>query len=121
MSMARRTDNTPMPDKIGHLLQESRWLGVGALMVFLVMALWGFQRSDPGWSNAVGAGALQNPAGRLGAWVADVLLYVFGLSAWWCRVAGDVGVVGISPPAFRPEKLAAVVCRCAGVSGSVAG
>ena len=83
MSMARRTDNTPMPDKIGHLLQESRWLGVGALMVFLVMALWGFQRSDPGWSNAVGAGALQNPAGRLGAWVADVLLYVFGLSAWW--------------------------------------
>jgi S-DNA-T family DNA segregation ATPase FtsK/SpoIIIE len=81
--MARRTDNTPMPDKIGHLLQESRWLGVGALMVFLVMALWGFQRSDPGWSNAVGAGALQNPAGRLGAWVADVLLYVFGLSAWW--------------------------------------
>ena len=83
MSMARRTDNTPMPDKIGHLLQESRWLGVGALMVFLVMALWGFQRSDPGWSNAVGAGVLQNPAGRLGAWVADVLLYVFGLSAWW--------------------------------------
>lgn len=83
MSMARRTDDTPMPDKIGHLLQESRWLGVGALMVFLVMALWGFQRSDPGWSNAVGVGALQNPAGRLGAWVADVLLYVFGLSAWW--------------------------------------
>ncbi len=83
MSMARKTDNTPMPDKIGHLLQESRWLGVGALLVFLVMALWGFQRSDPGWSNAVGQGVLQNPAGRLGAWVADVLLYVFGLSAWW--------------------------------------
>ncbi|WP_415033342.1 DNA translocase FtsK [Azonexus sp.] len=83
MRMARKTDDTPMPDKIGHLLQESRWLGVGALLVFLVMALWGFQRTDPGWSNAVGQAGLQNPAGRLGAWVADVLLYVFGLSAWW--------------------------------------
>jgi S-DNA-T family DNA segregation ATPase FtsK/SpoIIIE len=72
-----------MPDKIGSLLQESRWLGVGALALFLVMALWGFQRTDPGWSHAVGNGSLQNPAGRAGAWVADLLLYVFGLSAWW--------------------------------------
>jgi S-DNA-T family DNA segregation ATPase FtsK/SpoIIIE len=72
-----------MPDKIGSLLQESRWLGVGALALFLVMALWGFQRTDPGWSHAVGNGSPQNPAGRAGAWVADLLLYVFGLSAWW--------------------------------------
>jgi S-DNA-T family DNA segregation ATPase FtsK/SpoIIIE len=81
--MARRNDHSPMPDKIGSLLQESRWLGVGALALFLVMALWGFQRTDPGWSHAVGNGSPQNPAGRAGAWVADLLLYVFGLSAWW--------------------------------------
>ncbi|MFV5215709.1 DNA translocase FtsK [Azonexus caeni] len=81
--MARRNDPSPMPDKIGSLLQESRWLGVGALALFLVMALWGFQRTDPGWSHAVGSGSPQNPAGRAGAWVADLLLYVFGLSAWW--------------------------------------
>ena len=81
--MARRNDPSPMPDKIGSLLQESRWLGVGALALFLVMALWGFQRTDPGWSHAIGNGSPQNPAGRAGAWVADLLLYVFGLSAWW--------------------------------------
>ncbi|NHC08180.1 DNA translocase FtsK [Azonexus fungiphilus] len=81
--MAKRNDPSPMPDKIGSLLQESRWLGVGALAVFLVMALWGFQRSDPGWSHAAGAAGLQNPAGRAGAWVADLMLYVFGISAWW--------------------------------------
>lgn len=72
-----------MPDKIAGLLQESRWLGVGALAVFLIMALWGFQRSDPGWSHAVAGASPQNPAGRAGAWVADLMLYVFGLSAWW--------------------------------------
>jgi S-DNA-T family DNA segregation ATPase FtsK/SpoIIIE len=95
-----------MPDKIGSLLQESRWLGVGALAVFLVMALWGFQRSDPGWSHAVGAAGLQNPAGRAGAWVADLMLYVFGLSAWWWVVLLGMTVWwGFRRLHGHPEKL----------------
>ncbi|KAF4533607.1 hypothetical protein B566_EDAN005654 [Ephemera danica] len=47
------------------------------------MALWGFHRDDPGWSHAVSNGTLQNPAGHAGAWFADLLLYLFGISAWW--------------------------------------
>ncbi|WP_309270060.1 DNA translocase FtsK 4TM domain-containing protein [Azonexus sp.] len=74
---------SPLPDKIGTLLQESRWLGVGAVTLFLILALWGFHRDDPGWSHAVVTQSLHNPAGRAGAWVADLMLYVFGLSAWW--------------------------------------
>ncbi len=82
---SRRSERpaSPLPDKIGTLLQESRWLGVGAVALFLSLALWGFRPSDPGWSHAVAAGPLQNPTGRAGAWIADLLLYVFGLSAWW--------------------------------------
>jgi S-DNA-T family DNA segregation ATPase FtsK/SpoIIIE len=26
---------------------------------------------------------IANPGGRFGAWLADLLLYLFGLSAWW--------------------------------------
>ncbi|MBS1143798.1 MAG: segregation ATPase, FtsK/SpoIIIE family [Proteobacteria bacterium] len=74
---------SPLPEKIGSLLQESRWLGVGAVALFLTMALWGFSKDDPGWSHAVGSSALHNPAGRAGAWIADLMLYIFGLSAWW--------------------------------------
>ena len=81
--MAKRNDPSPMPEKIGSLLQESRWLGVGALALFLITALWGFHRGDPGWSHAATGGDLQNPAGKAGAWIADLLLYLFGLSAWW--------------------------------------
>ena len=104
--MAKRNDPSPMPDKIGSLLQESRWLGVGALAVFLVMALWGFQRSDPGWSHAVGVAGLQNPAGRAGAWVADLMLYVFGLSAWWWVVLLGMTVWwGFRRLHGHPEKL----------------
>ncbi|MGB4062914.1 MAG: DNA translocase FtsK 4TM domain-containing protein [Azonexus sp.] len=74
---------SPLPEKIGTLLQESRWLGVGAVALFLIMALWGFSKEDPGWSHAVGSATLHNPAGRAGAWIADLMLYIFGLSAWW--------------------------------------
>ena len=74
---------SPLPEKIGALLQESRWLGVGAVALFLIMALWGFSKEDPGWSHAVGSASPQNPAGRAGAWIADLMLYLFGVSAWW--------------------------------------
>ncbi|PKO36931.1 MAG: cell division protein FtsK [Betaproteobacteria bacterium HGW-Betaproteobacteria-6] len=74
---------SPLPEKIGSLLQESRWLGVGAVALFLTMALWGFSKEDPGWSHAIGVTSLNNPAGRAGAWIADLMLYVFGMSAWW--------------------------------------
>ena len=74
---------SPLPEKIGLILQESRWLALVALAGFLGLALWGFDRHDPGWSHAVSGATLHNPAGRGGAWLADLLLYIFGFSAWW--------------------------------------
>jgi S-DNA-T family DNA segregation ATPase FtsK/SpoIIIE len=76
-------NTSPLPDKIGGLLQESRWLALGAVALFLSMALWGFNKEDPGWSHSVNSNTLHNPAGRAGAWLADLMLYIFGLSAWW--------------------------------------
>ena len=124
--MAKRNDPSPMPDKIGSLLQESRWLGVGALALFLIMALWGFQRSDPGWSHAVGASSTQNPAGRAGAWVADLMLYVFGISAWWWVVLlgmivwwgfrqlhANTGRVAHSPYLALPGFIVLLLASCA--------
>ncbi|MDR0736119.1 MAG: DNA translocase FtsK 4TM domain-containing protein [Zoogloeaceae bacterium] len=82
-SRRQETASSPLPEKIGFLLQESRWLLVGALALFLGMSLWGYHREDPAWSHATGVMVVLNPAGRAGAWVSDVLLYVFGFSAWW--------------------------------------
>ena len=54
-----------------------------AAAVYLVLILATYQRTDPAWSHA-GAGALaRNAGGRVGAVGADVLLYLFGMSAWW--------------------------------------
>ena len=74
---------SPLPEKIAVVLQESRWLALVALALYLGLALTGYHRADPGWSHAIPNAVLQNPAGRSGAWIADLLLYVFGISAWW--------------------------------------
>jgi S-DNA-T family DNA segregation ATPase FtsK/SpoIIIE len=74
---------SPLPEKIAVVLHESRWLALIVLAAFLGLALWGYHRGDPGWSHAVPGASVHNPTGRGGAWLADLLLYVFGLSAWW--------------------------------------
>jgi S-DNA-T family DNA segregation ATPase FtsK/SpoIIIE len=82
---AERGENapSPLPEKIALILQESRWLALVVLAGFLSLALFGYHPNDPGWSKAVFSTAMHNPAGRAGAWVSDLLLYLFGLSAWW--------------------------------------
>ncbi|SMB31198.1 DNA translocase FtsK 2 [Sterolibacterium denitrificans] len=81
--MAALNANQPLPEKIVALLQEARWLVLGALALYLILILAGFTPSDPGWSHAATAEHIANPGGRLGAWLADLLLYLFGISAWW--------------------------------------
>src|SRR5439155_642698 len=72
---------------------ESWWLLVVAAVGFLALILLTYHKTDAGWSFS-GAGApIQNKGGVVGAWVADVLLYLFGVSAWWWVFAGIVLVV----------------------------
>ena len=82
-STVQKTPRKPLPPKIAALLRESWWLLVigGALYLFLILAT--YSKSDPGWSHQTAAPQPVNAGGRAGAWIADVLLYIFGLSAWW--------------------------------------
>ncbi|KAI5914955.1 DNA translocase FtsK [Thauera sp. 2A1] len=73
----------PLPEKISLLLQEARWLILGVMSLYVGLVLLGYNRSDPGWSHASATARVTNPGGRFGAWLADLLLYLFGLSAWW--------------------------------------
>ena len=77
-----RATASELPEKIGNLLQESRWLALGALALFMAMAFWGFNKEDPGWSHAVSVAQLHNPTGHAGAWIADLALYLCGLVAY---------------------------------------
>ena len=73
----------PLPEKISLLLQEARWLILGVMSLYVGLVLVGYSEADPGWSHAADVVRVANPGGRFGAWLADLLLYLFGVSSWW--------------------------------------
>jgi S-DNA-T family DNA segregation ATPase FtsK/SpoIIIE len=75
------------------LVHEAWWLFVVALLAFLALILATYHKTDAAWSFSGNGGPIQNRGGVVGAWVADILLYLFGLSAWWWVVTGIVLVV----------------------------
>ena len=83
MNTSTSTVSPPLPEKIALLVHEARWLLVMVCGIYLAIVLWGFNPADPGWSHAVTVDRVINPGGRIGAWLADLLLYLLGLSAWW--------------------------------------
>jgi S-DNA-T family DNA segregation ATPase FtsK/SpoIIIE len=82
-SAVHKTPRKPLPPKIAALLRESWWLLLIGAALYLVLILATYSKSDPGWSHQVSGSQVVNAGGKAGAWVADVALYVFGLSAWW--------------------------------------
>jgi S-DNA-T family DNA segregation ATPase FtsK/SpoIIIE len=54
-----------------------------AAAMYLLLILATYHRGDPGWSHSATDAVARNAGGAFGAWLADVLLYLFGLSAYW--------------------------------------
>jgi DNA segregation ATPase FtsK/SpoIIIE, S-DNA-T family len=84
MSTARKAvpERNPLPERILALLRESRWLVLVAAALYLLLIFATFDKGDPGWSHGVSAPQIRNSGGRAGAWIADLMLYLFGASAY---------------------------------------
>jgi len=78
------TDSALPGSKLLGLLRESRWLLLTACALYFTVALYGYDSSDPAWSHSASGAATHNPGGVLGAYLSDLLFYLFGFSAWWC-------------------------------------
>ncbi len=90
-----RRSETPQSwsPRTARLIQESWWLLVVAIIGYLTLILATYARSDPGFSYTGTSTTIANRGGVFGAWLADVLLYLFGVSAWWWVVAGVMAIV----------------------------
>ena len=79
-------DETPLPNRAVRLLSEARWFLLAAVTAYLIIIFASYSKVDPGWSHASVVTHLNNWGGRIGAWIADLMLFIFGFSAWWCCV-----------------------------------
>ena len=73
----------PLPNRLVRLLSEARWIALAVLFLYLVLILLTYNKADPGWSHDVVVPKAINVGGRAGAWLADLMLFIFGFSAWW--------------------------------------
>lgn len=83
----RNTRNGPsaLQTRLLSIAREARWILFAALAAWLTLVLATWNAADPAWSHSVGRDAehLHNRGGVIGAYLADILLYLFGFSAWW--------------------------------------
>lgn len=62
--------------------KEVRFIIVLAIAIFLMVSLITYHATDPCWSHVGSTKSVANMGGIVGAWIADILLYVFGFAAY---------------------------------------
>jgi len=63
-------------------LREGTLFVTSALAAYLLLSLMSYNAQDPGWSHRGTSLAIHNYGGVVGAWFADVFLYLFGYLAY---------------------------------------
>jgi S-DNA-T family DNA segregation ATPase FtsK/SpoIIIE len=78
-----RAASNPLPPRIAARIRESGWFALLALALYLLLVLYTYDKSDPGWSHSLTTTTIHNAGGVAGAYIADLMLYLFGISAYW--------------------------------------
>lgn len=81
--MAKKSSGHSFSPRVARLLRESGLLMLMGAALYLVLIFFSYDRGDAGWSHSGDFNQIQNSGGHAGAWLADLLLYLFGASAWW--------------------------------------
>ena len=68
----------PLSDKVAKNIREGLVFGSLCFAIYLLIALFSYSQNDSSWSYSVNSDTFQNNAGAIGAYIADILLYVFG-------------------------------------------
>jgi len=84
LAQARRkkSDTGKLTHQVTRGLREGALLILGALATYLLVSLASYHPADPGWSHTSTVTDIHNAGGVVGAWLADILLYLFGYLAY---------------------------------------
>lgn len=73
---------SPLSPLMRHRLREGLFLLSVAFAIFLFVSLITYHANDPGWSSTGLGKKVTNWGGRVGAWIADIFLSLFGTVAY---------------------------------------
>ncbi|MDN3518597.1 DNA translocase FtsK 4TM domain-containing protein [Aquisalimonas lutea] len=73
---------SPLGHHVGRGLREASLFLLLAVAIYMVVALVTYHPNDPGWSFSGSGGPVDNAGGVVGAWLADLFLYLFGYLAF---------------------------------------
>jgi S-DNA-T family DNA segregation ATPase FtsK/SpoIIIE len=74
----KRSSSAPLTGTLVRNIREIAVITLAAVAIFVAIALLTYQPADPGWSQSETSAQVQNSAGIVGAWIANILLYLFG-------------------------------------------
>jgi S-DNA-T family DNA segregation ATPase FtsK/SpoIIIE len=80
VAQASKKKRTATPET-GHLVRnivEIAFIALVAAAAYLAVSLATYHPGDPGWSRAVSSDVIRNAGGIAGAWISNILLYLFG-------------------------------------------
>jgi S-DNA-T family DNA segregation ATPase FtsK/SpoIIIE len=73
---------TKEPVKVNRRLREGVLIIATVISLFIFAALFTYHNSDPSWTNVTSDAKVNNVGGYVGAWVADILFFLFGYIAY---------------------------------------
>ena len=74
----RNKNGTASGSQVVRYLKEIGVIFMAAVALFVALSLFTYHPADPGWSQAVSVAEIHNGGGIVGAYIANVLLYIFG-------------------------------------------
>lgn len=86
MKSIKKTEKIVLSPVVKSRLREAGWILIGILSVFLFLSLISYHQTDKAWSSTGDLNAIQNIGGRVGAWLADLILYLLGYAAYFIPV-----------------------------------
>lgn len=125
---SKKSAGTPkktMPDFIIKRLTEGSFILVLTGALFVLLSLFTYQLSDPGWSHASRVGRdIANSGGQVGAYLADTLYYAFGYFAYclpliivyiaWVILKDVHSLKSFNKPVFLLRGIGFILMLCGG-------
>ncbi len=78
----KEADPPRLSDELKRRLREAGVLLLVPLAIYLLVCLFSYSQADPSWSHATDTHHVHNLGGTVGAWLADMLRYLFGIVAY---------------------------------------